>query len=259
MFHGFASGAVRLDGWCIEHVLHDIQTLNALAAGDDPLEVTAMSAHAFFDREDRYELLPVGTSVGRRYGPRVIARQPMTIAQLAGATVAMPGPQTTATLASRALLPAFREVHMDFTDIMDAVSAGDADAGVIIHEGQLTYGRLGFHLVADLGVEFARRHAGLPLPLGVNCVRRDLDAPLRVDIASAYERSVRYALKHPDDAVKYAMQFGRGLSFADTRKFVHMYVNRDSLSLAADVRKALDVLRGFHRDAIKAASHVELA
>lgn len=246
MFYGFASGEVGIPGCQIEHVLHDIQTLNAIAAGDDPLEVTAMSAHAYFERDERYTLLPVGTSVGRRYGPRVVARRPMTLDELGGAKIAMPGPQTTATLVARALLPEFFEIHMAFTDIMAAVREGAVDAGVIIHEGQLTYGKLGLHLVADLGEEFAVRHSGLPLPLGVNCVLRSLEPGLRGEIAAAYERSVRYAMSHLTEAVEYAMEFARGLPFADTSEFVQMYVNQDSLQLAPDVCSALDILRSFH-------------
>ncbi len=250
MFYGFASGEVAVAGCRIEHVLLDIQTLNTIAAGEDPLEVTAMSAHAYFERDARYELLPVGTSVGRRYGPRVVARRPMKLDELAGAKVAMPGPQTTATLVARALLPEFFEVHMTFTDIMDTVRKGAVDAGVIIHEGQLTYRKLGLHLVADLGEEFAARHGGLPLPLGVNCILRSLEPALRDEIATAYARSVRYAMSHLTDAIEYAMQFARGLPFADTSEFVQMYVNQDSLQLAPDVRSALDILRGFHRKSL---------
>jgi 1,4-dihydroxy-6-naphthoate synthase len=243
MFFGFASGQVIVPGHAIEHVMHDIQTLNEMAAGEDPLEVTAMSLHAWLDLEQRYEMLEVGTSVGRNYGPRLVANSEMPLNDLRGKRVAMPGPKTTATLVARGLLPAFEEVHMDFTEIMDAVKRGDVDAGLIIHEGQLTYADEGLTLLADLGVLFAERHGGLPLPLGVNCVRRDLAPALKKTLAEAYRRSVVIAMKQRGAAVDYAMQYGRGLSkeLADT--FVGMYVNEDSLAFKKDLRQAVEIIR----------------
>jgi 1,4-dihydroxy-6-naphthoate synthase len=243
MFYGFASGQVTVPGHAIAHVLHDIQTLNEMAAGDDPLEVSAMSLHAFLGLEHRYEMLEVGTSVGRGYGPRVVACRDMPLEDLRGKRVAMPGPKTTATLVARGLLPAFEEVHMDFTKVMDAVKRGDVEAGVIIHEGQLTYGGEGLTLVADLGECFSARHGGLPLPLGVNCVRRDLAPAMKKTLAEAYRRSVDTALTQRGAAVDYAMQYGRGLSkkLADT--FVGMYVNEDSLAFKPDLRQAVEVIR----------------
>jgi 1,4-dihydroxy-6-naphthoate synthase len=243
MFWGFASGQVEIPGHRIQHVLHDIQTLNELATGPDPLEVTAISLHAYLGLEDRYEWLEVGTSVGRGYGPRLVAREPMPLTELAGRRIALPGPKTTATLISRGILPPFEEVHLDFTRIIGAVADGSVDAGVLIHEGQLTYADHGLALLADLGELFAERHAGLPLPLGVNCARRDLGEPLRREIAAAYRRSVEIALEQRDEAVDYALQFGRGLDrdLADT--FVGMYVNEDSLDLKDDLKRAVSVVR----------------
>ncbi len=243
MFYGFASGAVSIEGCTIENILRDIQTLNLMAAGPDPLEVTAMSAHAYFGVEERYALLPVGTSVGRRYGPRVVARRPMTIDELEGLRVALPGPLTTATLVARGLLPSFEEKHVAFTDIIDEVQAGRVDAGVLIHEGQLTFAAQGLHLIADLGEVFAERFDGLPLPLGVNCVRRDLGDALCSQIEAAYRRSVEVALTRTPEAVAYAMQYGRGLPADLTDRFVRMYVNEDSLAFSDDVVAALAQLR----------------
>jgi 1,4-dihydroxy-6-naphthoate synthase len=243
MFYGFASGQVGVPGHDIVHVLHDIQTLNELARGDDALEVTAMSLHAYFDVEHRYALLEVGTSVGRGYGPRVVCLEPRTLESLLGKRIAMPGKKTTATLAARNLLPEFEEVHMDFTEIMDAVKRGDVDAGVIIHEGQLTYEDEGLFLIADLGLLFAERHGGLPLPLGVNCVRRDLPAELQRDIAEAYRTSVQVALTQREAAVRYSLDFGRGLPHETADVFVGMYVNEDSLQFSDDTRRAINVLR----------------
>lgn len=247
MFYGFASGAVSIEGCVIKHMLRDIQTLNVLVAGPDALEVTAMSVHAYFGLEDRYALLPVGTSVGRCYGPRVVARSPMTLDNLDGLTIALPGPLTTATLVARRLLPRFEEKHVVFTDIIAQVQTGQVDAGVLIHEGQLTYASLGLHLIADLGEEFARRFDGLPLPLGVNCVRRDLGDVMCQRIEAAYRRSIKFALTHTTEAFAYAMQYGRGLPAHLTDRFVRMYVNEDSLAFSDDVLAALAQLRQMYR------------
>jgi 1,4-dihydroxy-6-naphthoate synthase len=243
MFYGFASGQVTIAEHEIVHVLHDIQTLNELAAGSNPLEVTAMSLHAFFELEDRYEFLEVGTSVGRSYGPRLVAAVPMSLQELAGKRVALPGPRTTASLVALGLLPPFEAVHMDFTETMGAVRSGVVAAGVIIHEGQLTYAASGLSLVADLGERFAARHGGLPLPLGVNCIRTDLGSELKDAVATAYRRSIEIALDQRADAVAYSLQFSRGLAphLADT--FVGMYVNDDSLRFSTDMLTAIDVLR----------------
>lgn len=243
MFYGFASGQATIPGYRIEHVMRDIQSLNETAIGDDPLEVTAMSLHAFLGIRGRYELLEVGTSVGRNYGPRLIANKPMPLEALDGARVALPGPKTTATLVARKLLPGIQEVHMDFTDIMRAVRAGEVTAGVIIHEGQLTYANEGFTLLMDFGEEFGRRHNGLPLPLGVNCVRADLDQDLKVIIAKAYLQSVRIALTQRRAAVDYSMQFARGLSRSLADQFVGMYVNQDSLAFNEEIRQAVAILK----------------
>jgi 1,4-dihydroxy-6-naphthoate synthase len=242
MFYGFASRQVAVPGREIVHVMEDIQTLNEQAAGDDPLEVTAMSVHAYLDLAERYELLEVGTSVGRRYGPRLIALEQKPLSALAGQRIALPGPKTTATLVARGLLPPFQEVHMDFTQIMQAVRSGRVDAGVIIHEGQLTYAEQGFVLLADLGELFAERHDGLPLPLGVNCVRRDLAPALKTRIADAYRKSVEIALSQREAAVEYSLQFGRGLSRSLADTFVGMYVNEDSLEFGDELREAMSVL-----------------
>lgn len=248
MFYGFASEQVTIPDHRIVHVLHDIQTLNEMAMGGDPLEVTALSVHGYLHLHDRYELLEVGTSAGRNYGPRVIARKPMALEELAGKSVALPGPYTTATLVARKLLPGIREVHMDFTEIMDAVASGQVHAGVIIHEGQLTYADQGFALLADFGVLFGERHGGLPLPLGVNCIRADLGPALKTAVASAYRRSVEIALKQRSAAVDYSLNFGRGLAKDLADRFVGMYVNSDSLAFNDELRAAMAILRDEYWD-----------
>ena len=255
MFYGFASGQVEIPGHAIVHVLHDIQTLNELATGDDPLEVTAMSLHAFLDLDDRFEFLEVGTSVGRGYGPRLVAREARALDTFAGQRIALPGPKTTATLVARKLLPQFVEVHMDFSEIMGAVERGEVDAGVIIHEGQLTYADAGLALIADLGDLFGTAHGGLPLPLGVNCVRSDLDPTLKQRIAEAYRRSVEIAMAQREDAVRYSLEFGRGLPHALADTFVGMYVNEDSLAFSEDMREAVDILRNEYHKPAPVATH----
>jgi 1,4-dihydroxy-6-naphthoate synthase len=242
MFYGFASGQVTLPGREIIHVLADIQSLNELALSADPLEVTALSVHAWLGLRDRYQWLEVGTSVGRGYGPRLVAREPRALADLAGARIALPGPRTTATLVARGLLPRFEEVQLAFTEVLPAVQADAVDAGVLIHEGQLTYADQGLVLLADLGELFAARHAGLPLPLGVNCARRDLPPQLRFQLCEAYRRSVEIALEQRAAAVDYALHFARGLSADLADRFVGMYVNQDSLGVGEDMRLAVSVL-----------------
>jgi len=248
MFYGFASGQVDVPGHEIVHVLEDIQSLNERAVGEDPLEVTALSVHAFLDLGARYRPLEVGTSVGRGYGPRLVGLEPKPLDALAGARIALPGPKTTATLVARGLLPAFEEVQMDFTEIMDAVREGRVDAGVIIHEGQLTYADHGLVLLADFGERFAERHRGLPLPLGVNCIRADLPSELQKTVARAYRRSVELALEQREAAVDYALQYGRGLDRELADRFVGMYVNADSLAFLDELRQAMHVLRSEYHE-----------
>ena len=239
MFYGFQCGAVRIEGAHVAHVLHDIQTLNERSQTDDPLEVTALSLHALFGLGDRYEMLPVGTSVGRGYGPRLVTRDVAPLERLQGRRIALPGPTTTATLLARSLLPAFEECHMDFTRIPEAVKVGSVDAGVVIHEVQLTYDSHGLALCADLGALFSARTGGLPVPLGVNCVRRDLGPSLIRAIEVAYRRSVEYAICHRPKAVQYALEFARGIGHEVADTFVGMYVNEDSLDLRSDVLQAI--------------------
>lgn len=170
----------------------------------------------------------------------------MAIGDLEGKRIALPGPKTTATLVARCLLPPFVEVHMDFTKIMGAVQDGAVDAGVLIHEGQLTYGEQGLTLIADLGELFADANEDLPLPLGVNCVRSDLDPGLKWQIADAYRQSVQIALLHRDEAVAYSLQFARGLSAERADTFVGMYVNEDSLRFNDELEQAMEVLRSYY-------------
>jgi 1,4-dihydroxy-6-naphthoate synthase len=240
MFYGFAAGGVTVGGHRVEHVLEDIESLNRRALGAE-LEITAVSAHAYAHVAGRYWVMRTGASVGRGYGPLVVARAPMALDELRGRTVAMPGEWTTAALVFRLLAPECRVVQRPFDTILDDVAEGRTDAGVIIHEGQLTYGAAGLHKVADLGERW-RAETGLPLPLGLDVVRRDLGAELAADASRALRRSIEYARAHETEAIDYALRYGRGLDRELGRKFVGMYVNDDTLDLGEEGERALKEL-----------------
>ncbi len=225
MFYGIASGAVDTAGFEIEQVLSDIESLNRKALQGE-LEVTAVSIHAYAHLADRYALMSCGASMGDGYGPLVVARDAMTLEDVAGRTVAIPGTLTSAFLALRlALGREFEFRVVPFDRILDEVTEGRADAGLIIHEGQLTYSRLGLHNVVDLGVWWAERTGGLPLPLGGNVVRRDLGDRTMRQLTRIIADSIAYGLDHRERALEYALDFGRGLDSALADRFVGMYVN----------------------------------
>jgi 1,4-dihydroxy-6-naphthoate synthase len=247
MFYALAEGKVRTGPVRFVHILQDIETLNQRALRGE-LEVTAVSIHAYAYLADRYLLLPHGASMGDRYGPRIIARAPIDRAALRGRRVAVPGPLTSATLALRLYAPEAETVDVHFDRIGDAVRAGDVDAGVLIHEGQLTYAQEGFHLVADLG-EWWHEETGLPLPLGANAVRRDLGEHLIGVIAEAVRASIEYSLAHRDEALDYALGFGRGLDRAQADEFVGMYVNRRTVEMGDEERRAITEFLGRGHDA----------
>ena len=222
MFYGLASGKVPSDGFELEHVLSDIETLNR-AAFDGAYEITAVSFHAYAHLTDRYILLPHGASMGDRYGPIVVSKR--AVSSLKGVTVAIPGTLTTAFLTLRLFDPSVQYVVMPFDRIQEAVHAGEADAGLLIHEGQLTWADEGLKKIVDLGEWWADRTGGLPLPLGGNVIRKDLGAGTIATLSRLLHDSIAYGLAHRDEAVSYAMQFGRGLDRIRTDRFVGMYVN----------------------------------
>lgn len=227
MFYGLASGAVGSKKYEIGQVLADIETLNR-AAFDGKYEVTAVSFHAFAHLFDRYALLPHGASMGDKYGPIVVTRRggPRT---LDGVTVAVPGELTTAFLTLRLFHPDVTHTVMPFDTIQDAVRDGRVEAGLLIHEGQLTYGDEGLEKLVDLGEWWFERTGGLPLPLGGNVIRRDLGAEAMREVSRLLHNSIAYALSHREEAVQYAQQFGRGLDKQKTDRFVGMYVNQLTL------------------------------
>ena len=242
MFYGIASGAVPSDGLQIEQVLADIETLNR-AALDGRYEVTAVSFHAFAYLSDRYALLPHGASMGDGYGPIVVARQDGP-SSLDGVRVAIPGTLTTAWLSLQLFKPGLEHVVVPFDQIQQAVLDGRADAGLLIHEGQLTYAEEGLKKIVDLGEWWKARTGGLPLPLGGNVIRRDLGPETIRQVASILHASIAHALSHRAAAVEYALQFGRGLDRQRTDRFVGMYVNELTLDYGdrgrAAVRRLFD-------------------
>jgi 1,4-dihydroxy-6-naphthoate synthase len=223
MFYGFASGAVDTEGLEIAQVLADIETLNR-AAVTGTYEVTAASFHAFAFLSDKYALLPHGASMGDNYGPMVVVRQDGPTS-LDGVTVAIPGLWTSAWLALQLYQQGLKYVVMPFDEILEAVRDGKVEAGLLIHEGQLTYGDEGLRLLVDLGVWWAERTGGLPLPLGGNLIRRDLGPAMMQKVSRMLHASIAHALTHRADALEYAKTYGRGLDHDRTDKFVGMYVN----------------------------------
>jgi len=242
MFFGLASGAVDTGGLVVDQVLADIETLNR-AAFDGRYEVTAVSFHAYAHLFDTYALLPHGASMGDRYGPIVVARAGGPD-RVTGTTVAIPGTLTTAYLALRLYEPEFDYVVVPFDRIQQAVAEGVADTGLLIHEGQLTYAEEGLQKVVDLGEWWAERTDGLPLPLGGNIIRRDLGEEMMRAVSRMLHESIAYALSHRDEAVAYAIQYGRGLDLERTDRFVGMYVNDLTLSYGERGRRAVERLLG---------------
>ena len=238
MFFGLASGAVRADGIEVDQVLADIESLNR-AAFEGRYEVTAVSFHAYAHLADRYALLPHGASMGDRYGPILVARRPLASASLRGVKVAVPGRLTSAFLTLQMYDPAFEFEVVPFDQIQQAVVEGRVDAGLLIHEGQLTYAADGLQKVVDLGEWWFERTGGLPLPLGGNVIRRDLGPDLIRTVSRLLHDSIAHALSHRAAAVEYAQQFGRGLDRRDTDTFVGMYVNQLTLDYGDRGRAAL--------------------
>lgn len=258
MFYALAQDPPLIEtaGFRFQHVLQDIQTLNQRAMRGE-LEITAISIHAYPYVADKYALTSCGSSMGDGYGPMIVTRQPMTIEQLRGKHVAIPGKLTTAFLAMQLCVgkgtehrPAggstgtsdgFSYEVVMFDEIPRRVASGEFDAGLLIHEGQLTFRQLGLHLVVDLGVWWQQR-TGLPLPLGGNVVRRDLGRDVCQSVTDVLHRSIRFSLDHRDAAVKYALKFGRDLDHALADRFVGMYVNHWTLDYGQRGREAIDRL-----------------
>ena len=242
MFYGLASGRVPTGDYTIEQVLKDIESLNRLAL-QGAIEVTAVSIHAFAHLAERYLLLPCGASMGDGYGPIVVARRPMEPRELKTTTIAVPGTLTSAALALRLALGDVTTEVLPFDAILGAVARGEKDAGLLIHEGQLTYGGSGLHKVLDLG-EWWLRETGLPLPLGGNAIRRDLGDDAIAEIGGLLRSSIEYGLAHRPEALTYALEFGRGLGRPLADRFVGMYVNDFTLDYGPRGRRAIETFLG---------------
>jgi 1,4-dihydroxy-6-naphthoate synthase len=237
MFWALAAGAIDTRGFEFEHVLRDIQTLNEWAL-EGRLEVTALSLHAYPFVQDHYVLLPHGASMGAGYGPIVVARGAVSRERLREVEIAVPGRMTTAFLVLRMAIGEFRYRVVPFDEIIDEVVSGRAEAGLLIHEGQLTYEMEGLRKVIDLG-EWWLLETGLPLPLGVNVARRDIGGAELRELSGVLADSIRAGLEHRDEAIQYALQFGRGLDGDLTDRFIGMYVNELTQDYGEEGRQAV--------------------
>ncbi len=238
MFYALATNKVRVPGFKFTHTLTDIETLNQKAMDEAFYDVSAISFHAYPYVQDNYTLMNCGGSVGEDYGPMVIARQSYTLDELKKVRIAVPGKLTTAYLALKLLAPEVETAVVPFDAIIPAVVAGEFDAGLIIHEGQLTYASNGLQKIIDLG-QWWREETGLPLPLGGNAIRRSLGKQTIAIVTQALRDSIQYALDNREAALEYAMQFARDLDVNAANRFVGMYVNERTLNYGDDGRKAI--------------------
>jgi 1,4-dihydroxy-6-naphthoate synthase len=241
MFYALTAGKVQVPGVRVEHVLEDIESLNRRARSAE-LEVTAVSAATYALVADRYRLMDPGASMGKGYGPILVAREAMGAAEIPHRVVAIPGSHTTASLLLRLFLPEEPPlIEVAFDKIPAAVLEGQADLGLLIHEGQITHPAMGLVKVLDLG-EVWQRETGLPLPLGVNVMRRDLGEPMHRALSRGLGESIAWARTHVEEALDYALRYGRGIDRETCRRFVLMYVNDLTLALGAEGRAALHAL-----------------
>ncbi len=240
MFYALTTGKVRVPGVEVHHTLEEIERLNRRARSGE-LEVTAISAATYALVADRYRILDPGASMGKGYGPVLVARAPMDSREISERVVAIPGSHTTAALLLRLYCGDPPTIEVSFEKIPQVVLEEQAEVGLLIHEGQITHQGLGLHKVLDLGMLW-ERETGLPLPLGINVIRRDLGVDLHRQLSRALGDSIAYAHAHEDEALDYAMQFGRGIDRETCRHFVRMYVNDYTLTLGAEGRRALECL-----------------
>ncbi len=247
MFYALATKKIRSSLIQFRHVLDDIQTLNQKAR-EGAYELTAISYHAYPFVADKYKLMASGSSVGDGYGPMVVAMRPMAPEELKGKRIAIPGKLTTAYLTLKLMQPDFEPVVIPFDQILEAVSENKADAGLVIHEAQLTYSKGGFHNIVDLG-RWWKNTYNLPLPLGANALRRDLSPEIGAECCRLMRESIQYALDHREESLLYAMQFARDMEPALAEKFVGMYVNHYTVDCGELVPKAAQKLLDLGHDA----------
>ncbi|HXB61474.1 MAG TPA: MqnA/MqnD/SBP family protein [Acidobacteriaceae bacterium] len=246
MFYGLATNKIRVPGYHFNHVLTDIETLNHRAMADAFYDVTAISFHAYPYVQEKYAIMACGGSMGDGYGPMIIAPKKYTLDEVKKLRIAVPGVLTSAFLTLKLVAPDVQTVAVPFDSIIPAVVAGEYDAGLIIHEGQLTYAGAGLHKILDLG-QWWLEETGLPLPLGCNAIKRSLGQKVMETTTKALRDSIQHALDHREAALEYAMQFARDLDPALANKFVGMYVNERTLDYGDDGRKAIHLLleRGY--------------
>jgi 1,4-dihydroxy-6-naphthoate synthase len=258
MFYGLATNKIRVPGFRFTHTLSDIETLNRRAREEAFYDVTAISFHAYPYLQQSYTLMGCGGSVGEGYGPMVVSSRKLAPEDLGKIKVAVPGALTTAYLALKIFNPSIETEIVPFDRIIPEILAGNFDAGLIIHEGQLTYSSSGLYKVIDLGVWW-RETTGLVLPLGGNAIRRSLGPEVHTIVSKALRDSIRHGLEHRDQALEYAMQFARDLDTGQASRFVSMYVNERTLDYGADgrdaIRKLLD--QGYERGIIPIAPQVD--
>ena len=249
MFYGIAKGKVRSDLIDFEHVIEDIQSLNRRALRKE-LEISAISAHGYLQVQDYYRIMSCGSSMGNGYGPIVVANEP--IRDLKGKKIAIPGKLTTAYLLLMLYVDDFIPVETTFDAIIDKVKGNDVDAGLLIHEGQLTYGDFGLKKLIDLGICWVN-DTPLPLPLGLNVIRRDVDEILQSEVLRVHRQSIEFALNNKQEALEYAIEFGRGMADDVAEQFVLMYVNNLTLGMGEDGVAALNYLfsRSYEKGLIK--------
>jgi len=258
MFYGLATNKVRVPGYRFNHTLTDIETLNHKAINEQFYDVTAISFHAYPYLQDNYTLMACGGSVGEDYGPMIVASKNYTLDEVKKLRIAVPGTLTTAYLTLKLFAPEIETVTEEFDKIIPGIVSGKYDAGLIIHEGQLTYGRDGLTKILDLGVWW-REQTGLPLPLGGNAIRRSLGTEVQLITTNALRDSIQHALDHREAALDYAMQFARDLDPALANRFVGMYVNERTLNYGEDGREAIRKLleMGYDRGIIPHKAKVD--
>ena len=248
MFYGMATNKIRVPGVKFTHTLTDIETLNRKALEEAYYDITAISFHAYPYLQDKYALMPSGGSVGEGYGPMIVASRNMSPEEASQIKIAVPGTMTTAYLVLKLFAPTVQTEVVPFDEIIPRVLDGKYEAGLIIHEGQLTFNKAGLHKIVDMG-KWWRDQTGLPLPLGGNAIRRDLGPQLVSDCCKALRDSIQYALDNREEALQYAMQFARELDPQLADKFVGMYVNERTLDYGKDGREAIVKLLEMGHDA----------
>ncbi|MBI3579752.1 MAG: ABC transporter substrate-binding protein [Ignavibacteriales bacterium] len=259
MFYGLSSGKVKIPGITIQHQLEDIQSLNIRALQGE-LEVTAISAHAFAYVADKYWIMATGASMGEGYGPVIVSKKYRSLHELQGKTVATPGKMTTATLLLKIFAEGLNNVDIPFDQIMERVNSGEFDAGLLIHEGQITYKDQGFNKILDFGELWARMYDKLPLPLGLDVVRKDLGEETARRLSQGLRQSIHYGYTHQADAIPYALQYGRGINKQLGEQFVKMYVSELTVDMGEHGKQALELLfkLGAEREVIPRVPEVVL-